>query len=75
MSVYAAVAAGLRTSQSFQQNASRKALDTVEKATNGSTTSPELLQMQVTMGQAQIDLQFAVDLVNIMISNIQQLQP
>jgi hypothetical protein len=72
MSVYAAVADSIRTTQGYQRQWNSRALQVVE---NLPTRTDQLLATQITLQQSNINLQYASDLVNILIRNLQQLQP
>jgi hypothetical protein len=72
MSVYASVADSMRTTQAYQRQWNNRAL---EVANNLPARTEQLLQTQVTLIQSNINLQYASDLVNIIMRNISQLQP
>ncbi|MEB3329505.1 MAG: hypothetical protein VKQ33_09765 [Candidatus Sericytochromatia bacterium] len=72
MSVYASVADSMRTTQAYQRQWNSRALDV---ANNLPARTDQLLQTQVTLMQSNINLQYASDLVNILMRNLSQLQP
>jgi hypothetical protein len=72
MSVYASVADSMRTTQAYQRAWNSRAL---EVANNLPERMEQLQRAQVTLAQSNINLQYASDLVNILMRNISQLQP
>ncbi|MEB3223733.1 MAG: hypothetical protein VKS61_16785 [Candidatus Sericytochromatia bacterium] len=72
MSVYAAVADSMRTTQGYQREWNSRAL---EVANNLPTRTEQLLATQITLQQSNVNLQYASDLVNILMRNLSQLQP